>query len=83
MSSVLTLVAGLLITWSARGLTNLNLSQPLMATLRKQHDSADEESGNGYCFDGMDNGALNSALDRALLTFRCFSCTASLLNARL
>jgi hypothetical protein len=54
-----------------------------MATLRKQRDSADEESGNGYCFDGMDNGALNSALDRALLTFRCFSCTASLLNARL
>ncbi|CAK0748133.1 hypothetical protein CVIRNUC_001816 [Coccomyxa viridis] len=31
---------------------------------------ADPRNGNGYCFGGMDAGALNSALDRALTTFR-------------
>eukprot|EP00891_Asterochloris_glomerata_P000624 jgi/Astpho2/624/fgenesh1_pm.00013_%23_17_t len=31
---------------------------------------AGSEQGNGYCFDGVDEGSLNSALDRALQAFR-------------
>lgn len=32
--------------------------------------SADPETGNGFCFVGIDDASLDSALDRALNTFR-------------
>ena len=32
--------------------------------------AAGSEQGNGYCFDGVDEGSLNSALDRALQAFQ-------------
>lgn len=33
-------------------------------------DSGDPESANGFVFDGIDEGSLNSALDRALQYYR-------------
>ena len=36
------------------------------------------ENANGYTFAGMDNSALNSALDRAIRTYQCATLPAGL-----
>lgn len=38
---------------------------------------ADREQGNGFVFDGVDEGSLNSALDRALHLYRCLLAACS------
>ena len=44
---------------------------PASAPVLRAQRPAGGEHANGYTFTGMDEGSLNSALDRALTAFRC------------